>query len=63
MLIISSPLQALQEQTVRTGGLTTTFYLNSFAFTVITCSWIVWNREAQGFILRQIGWHRPNVQA
>ena len=54
-----SPLQALNEQTVRIGELTTGFYLKSFAFTVITCSWVLWNREAQAFVLRQMGWRRP----
>ena len=43
------------------GELTVAFYLASGAWPVLCSSWVVWNREAQRFVLRRLGWRRPGA--
>ena len=47
--------QNFQAQEVKADIPTATFYLFSAALPASTCSWIMSNREAQGFVLRKIG--------
>ena len=52
--------QYFKAQGVKTGELTVGFYLGIAILPASTCSWVLWNREAQAFLRKKIVCFKTN---